>query len=97
MPQRLAAARATIGIGLAWTFGVTRVSVGYLDSSTGFWVSIIAGNGIKFGIIYMARYLEARRAQHLSVLEAVRVAHKDTWLATLAASAAAMVAARPEF
>lgn len=40
----------------------------------------------------MARDLEARRAQHRSVREAVSIAHSDTWLATLAASSAAMVA-----
>ena len=39
------------------------LSIGYLNSSTGFLVSIVAGNGINFGIIYMARYLEARRAR----------------------------------
>ncbi|MBI5536894.1 MAG: MMPL family transporter [Deltaproteobacteria bacterium] len=88
----LIAMALTIGIGLAWTFGMTRLTVGYLNSSTGFLVSIIAGNGINFGIIYMARYLEARRAQGLEVAEAIRIAHKDTWLATLAAAGAAGVA-----
>lgn len=82
----------TIGVGLAWSFGLTRLLIGYLNTSTGFLVSIIAGNGINFGIIYMARYLEARRAQHLDVYAATRTAYADTWLSTLAASAAAMVA-----
>lgn len=82
----------TIGVGLVWTFGLTRLTVGYLNSSTGFLVSIIAGNGINFGIIYMARYLEARRVQQMAVSEAVHTAHRDTWLATLAAAGAAMVA-----
>ena len=54
-------------------------------------VSIIAGNGINFGIIYMARYLEARRVQGKTPAEAVLVAHRDTWLATLAAAGAAML------
>jgi hypothetical protein len=90
--RALFAMAITITVGLAWTFGLTRLSIGHLNSSTGFLVSIIAGNGINFGIIYMARYLEARRAQHLQVHEAVRIAYHDTWLSTLAASGAAMVA-----
>ena len=65
--------------------------IGYLNSSTGFLVSIIAGNGINFGIIYMARYLEARRVQGKTAAEAVAVAHRETWLATLAAAGAAML------
>ncbi len=88
----LLAMTVTIAIGLLWTFGATRMTVGHLNSSTGFLVSIIAGNGINFGIIYMARYLEGRRAQHYDVAKAIRVAHEDTWLSTLAASGAAMVA-----
>ena len=90
--RTLLAMSLTIAVGLAWTFGFTWVAIGYLNSSTGFLVSIVAGNGINVGIMYMARYLEARRSQHLEVIDAVRTAHRDTWLATLAASSAAMVA-----
>ena len=82
----------TIGVGLIWSFGFARLAIGYLNSSTGFLVSIIAGNGINFSIIYLARYLEGRRAQHYDVAKAVQVAHEDTWLSTMAASGAAMVA-----
>src|SRR5258708_23590917 len=39
----------------------------------------------------MARYLEARRVQHKTSAEAVMVAHRETWLATLAAAGAAML------
>jgi len=90
--RTLLAMTLTIAVGLAWTFGFTRFAIGYLNSSTGFLVSIVAGNGINVGIMYMARYLEARRSQHLEVIDAIRIAHRDMWLATLAASAAAMVA-----
>jgi uncharacterized protein len=89
--RTLLAMGLTIAIGLAWTFGATRYLVGYLNSSTGFLVSIVAGNGINFGIIYMARYLEARRVQQKTPAEAALVAHSETWLATLAAAAAAMI------
>ncbi|MFO0658592.1 MAG: MMPL family transporter [Polyangiaceae bacterium] len=82
----------TILIGLAWTFGVTRYAVGYLTSSTGFLVSIIAGNGINYGIMYMARYIEARRDESLSVEDAIRVAHRDSWVPTLSAAATAALA-----
>jgi uncharacterized protein len=83
---------AALLVGLLWTFGLTRFSIGYLNSSTGFLVSIIAGNGINYGIMYMARYMEARRDQHLSVEQAILTAHRDSWLPTLASSATAMLA-----
>lgn len=83
---------ASVLIGLLWTFGLTRLTIGYLNSSTGFLVSIIAGNGINYGIMYMARYLEARRDQHASVEDAILIAHRDSWLPTLASAATAMLA-----
>jgi uncharacterized protein len=89
--RALFAMSLTIGIGIFWTFGVAKLLIGYLNSSTGFLVSIVAGNGINFGIIYMARYLEARRLQNKTPAEAVLVAHHDTWLGTLAAAGAAMI------
>ncbi len=79
-------------IGLLWTFGVTRFTIGHLNSSTGFLVSIIAGNGINYGIVYMARYVEARRDQLLSVAEAIRISHRDTWIPTLASAATGALA-----
>jgi len=63
-----------------------------LNTATGFLASIIAGNGINFSIIYMARYIEARRTEGLSVGDAVLVAHRGTWSATLSAAVAAGVA-----
>ena len=78
----------TIGIGVAWTFGVTQVVIGNLNMATGFLFTIVAGNGINFGIIYMARYLEARR-HGSTLLEAVRISHRETWLPTLTAGCAA--------
>ncbi|MBK7583064.1 MAG: MMPL family transporter [Myxococcales bacterium] len=83
---------ATILVALLWTFGLTRFTIGYLNSSTGFLVSIIAGNGINYGIMYMARYIEARRDQHLSVPEALLIAHKDSWVPTLSAAGTACLA-----
>ena len=79
-------------VGLLWTFGLTRLAIGYLNSSTGFLVSIIAGNGINYAIMYMARYVEARRDQHANVEDAILIAHRDSWLPTLASAATAMLA-----
>jgi predicted RND superfamily exporter protein len=82
----------TLLIGLLWTFGLTHYTIGYLNSSTGFLVSIIAGNGINYGIMYMARYIEARRDERLDVGEAVHAAHRDSWIPTLASAATAALA-----
>ncbi|AKT39308.1 efflux RND transporter permease subunit [Chondromyces crocatus] len=81
----------SIAVGLVWTFGITYFAIGYLNSSTGFLVSIIAGNGINYGIMYMARYLEARR-DGSPVTESIHIAHRDTWLPTLASSGTGMLA-----
>jgi len=81
----------TILVGCTWAFAGAYVSIGYLNTASGFLVSIIAGNGINFGIIYMARYIEARRAQE-TISDAVLTAHRETRTATLAAAAAAIVA-----
>lgn len=90
--RTLVAMGATILVALVWTFGLTRWTVGYLNSSTGFLVSIIAGNGINYGIMYMARYIEARRDEAADVPRAILLAHRDSWLPTLAGSATAMLA-----
>ena len=81
----------TIGIGVSVTFGATQLLVGNLNMATGFLFTIIAGNGINPGIIYMARYLEARRSGCDSAT-AIRSAYRETWLPTLTASCAASAA-----
>lgn len=90
--RTLFAMAITIAVGCLWSFAFAELTVGYLNTATGFLVSIIAGNGINFGIIYMARFIEARREERLPVADAIRVAHADTHTATLAAAGAAMVA-----
>lgn len=81
----------TITIGVSVCFAYAALTVGHLTMATGFLFSIIAGNGINPGIIYMARYLEARR-RYMDAPGAIRLAHRDTWLPTLTASAAASAA-----
>jgi uncharacterized protein len=78
----------TVGVGVAWTFGFTQIAIGHLNLATGFLFTIIAGNGSNFGVIYMARFLEARR-RGASLLDGVRIAHRETWLPTLTAGCAA--------
>ena len=80
----------TVGVGAAWTFGLSYFTVGHLNSSTGFLFSIVVGNGINFGIIYLARYLEERRRSSLEL--AIGDAHRGTWVATSSAAGAAMAA-----
>jgi len=46
--------------GILLTFAVTYFRIGYLNQQTAFLASIIIGNGINFGLILMARYLEER-------------------------------------
>jgi len=81
----------TIMVGCTWSFAGAYLGIGYLNLASGLMVSIITGNGINFGIMYMARYIEARRAQE-SISEAILTAHRETHIATLAAAGAAMVA-----
>jgi predicted RND superfamily exporter protein len=88
--RTMVAMTLTVGTGAVWTFGLAYLLVGHLNSSTGFLFSIVVGNGINFGIIYMARYLEARREQDAET--SLRIAQLQTWTATLTASAAATCA-----
>jgi predicted RND superfamily exporter protein len=77
-----------IGIGVLWTFGVTRLAIGHLNTASGFLVSIIFGNAINFGILLRARYGEARRAK-LGLTESLVLAYRDTLIPTLTVAAAA--------
>jgi len=88
--RTLLAMGLTVATGASFTFGLAYLTIGYLDQSTGFSFSIVVGNGINFGILYMARYLEARRTQ--AVPESIHEAHQGTWEGTLTAAAAATAA-----
>lgn len=78
----------TILVGVTWAGGLAYLMVGHLNTATGFLFTIIAGNGINSGIIYMARYLEARR-KGSSLIDGLAIAHREVWLPTLTAAAAA--------
>ncbi|MGZ6070852.1 MAG: efflux RND transporter permease subunit [Myxococcaceae bacterium] len=81
----------TMFAGLTFTFGLTRLVIGHLNVITGFLVSIIAGNGINFGVLYVARFLEERR-RGVDLAAAIRQAHLATWVGTLTAALAAAAA-----
>ncbi len=89
--RALAALGLTIAVGLALTFGTAQLLIGHLNVATAFLISIVAGNGINSGIIYTARYLEARRSG-AGVAGAVRIASTATWLPTFGAAVAAAAA-----
>lgn len=88
----LLAMAATIGVGCVWTFALGSLLIGHLNSATGFLTSIVAGNGINFGIVYTARYLEARHEEELPVEGAVARATHGTWQGTLTAACCAAIA-----
>jgi predicted RND superfamily exporter protein len=86
--RMLIAMGLNIGVGLAWTFGLTDLLLGHLNLATGFLFTIVGGNGINFSIIFMARYLEERRHGASSAAANDR-ATRATWMPTLTAAAAA--------
>src|SRR5262249_44569332 len=74
--------------GAAWTFGASYFAVGYLNANSAFLGSIVLGNGINFGIILLARYIEERRRGkgHARACQIAMVhTATATWTAALAA------------
>jgi uncharacterized protein len=81
----------SLGIGVAATFAIARVMVGHLNVMTAFLFAIVIGNGINFGMIVAARYLEELRSG-LDPRAAVPAAMAGTIRGTLAAMATAAAA-----
>ncbi len=78
-------------MGVTWTFGVSIYIVHHLNTSTAFLASIIVGNGINFGIIQFARFVEEMRAGK-TLREALSKALVYTARSTSTASLAASIA-----
>jgi uncharacterized protein len=76
--------------GVAVTFALADVLIGHLNSVTAFLGAIVLGNGINYGIIYLARVGQLRRAGVALEPACVRGA-QAAWRATLLASAATSV------
>jgi len=81
---------ATLGAVLA--FAAEKLVAGYLNSSTAFLGSIILGNGINHGIVFLARFQELSRASAESVDERLQQTVRGIWKSTLVAALAAAVA-----
>ena len=88
--------RSTVSLGVATltavavTFGVTRLAIGYLNMQTSFLGAIVLGNGINYGLIYLARVQQLRR-QGVGLEEACVSGARTTARATLLAAAATSV------
>lgn len=77
------------GTGIA--FATAMAAFGHLNNATAFLGSIIFGNGINYGIVYMARYRERRGlgdGVEEALTDAATTCLTATWLAALAASGA---------
>ncbi|MBA3455282.1 MAG: MMPL family transporter [Deltaproteobacteria bacterium] len=71
-------------------FGAAALTVGHLNAATAFLGAIIAGNGVNYGILLVARYLEERE-RHLAP-EAMAAAIAATLRPTIIASLGAAIA-----
>lgn len=87
--------RSTLSLGVAviaavaTTLGLTRVAIGYLTTQTAFLGSIVVGNGINYGLIYLARVGQLRRkgiALAPACVDGARTAARATLLAAMATS-----------
>ena len=72
------------------SFGTAALTVGHLNAATAFLGAIIAGNGINYGILLVARYGEERR--RWASRDAMVIAIRGTLRPTLVASLGAAIA-----
>lgn len=78
-------------VGSVWTFGISHFVIGHLNASSAFLGTIVPGNGINFGLIMFARYIEERRIGR-GIEAALDDAVGFTWKATVTVSIAAAIA-----
>jgi len=77
---------ATLLIGITFTFAITKLGIGYLNTQTAFLASIIIGTGINYGIILIGRYLEERKSG-MEPTPSMEMALIHTWKPTFLAAA----------
>ena len=77
--------------GTLWTFGAGYFIVGYLNANSAFMASIVIGNGINFGIILLARFMEERRKRK-DVVRSIAISAQKSMSATAVAAGAAALA-----
>jgi len=88
--------RSTLSLGIpvliavALCFGLTWPVIGYLNTQTAFLGAIVVGNGINYGLIYLARVRQLR-SRDVALREACVEGALTTARATLLASAATSV------
>jgi hypothetical protein len=81
----------TIAVATAAAFGAAALTVGHLNAATAFLGAIIAGNGVNYGILLIARYQEERRRTDdvdESLAQAILHTLRPTAVASLGASIA---------
>jgi predicted RND superfamily exporter protein len=79
-------------VAVIWTFAVTWLGIGYLNTQTAFLSSLVVGTGINYGIIFLARFLELRmKDSALSSEEVIAIAVRSTAIPTLIASMTTLV------
>jgi uncharacterized protein len=80
----------TIAIATALAFGAAVFTVGHLNAATAFLGAIIAGNGINYGVLMIARYLEERRRHDVddAIAQAIIGTLRPTAVASLGAAIA---------
>ncbi|HEX7838233.1 MAG TPA: MMPL family transporter, partial [Kofleriaceae bacterium] len=81
---------STLAIATAMSFGVAVITVGHLNAATAFLGAIIAGNGVNYGILLIARYLEERKTREID--DALAVAIHGTLRPTAVAALGASIA-----
>ena len=71
-------------------FGLASLTVGHLNAATAFLGAIIAGNGVNYGILLVARYLEERRTgdPEAAMARAIAGTVRPTLIASLGAAIA---------
>jgi len=81
---------ATLVGATVMAFGLAALTVGHLNAATAFLGAIIAGNGINFGILLVARYVEERRAHSVedALAHAISATLRPTAIAALGAAIA---------
>jgi predicted RND superfamily exporter protein len=75
---------------VTYTFALTFLQIGYLNSQTAFLGSIVVGTGINYAVIYLARVIEYIREKKTH-FEAVYLAVENTAVATVIASSTTAV------
>ncbi len=76
-------------VAIATTFGITERVIGYLNTQTAFLGAIVVGNGINYGLIYLARVKQLRQrglALTAACVEGAQTTSSATLLASLATS-----------